>query len=190
LTAERRRYVLIGAGGHARTVCDAIAAAGDSVIAYVDPIVSSWQKAPRIDDLDIPPNSTIAFGIGGMKPEALKRRLELLDRYLSSGHVAPPIVHPKSIVGESAEIGPAAVVLSGGVVNSGAQVDRAVIVNSGAVVEHDTRIGAGAHLAPGAILLGNVTVGSCCMIGAGAVVLPEVQVAANTVVPSMTRYPS
>lgn len=189
MPTEPRRYVLIGAGGHARTVCDAIAAAGDSVVAYVDPVASAWQTAPRIDDDEVPPGSTIAIAVGGMNPDALTRRLALIDRYLSDGHVAPPIIHPKSIVGETVEIGPAAVVLSGGIVNSGAQVERGAIVNSGAIVEHDANVGAGTHVAPGAILLGNVTVGSCSMIGAGAVVLPGAQVAKSTIVPSMSRYP-
>lgn len=187
---ERRRYVLVGAGGHARTVCDAIAAAGDVVIAYVDPVSSPWQKSPRIDESDIPPKSTIAFGIGGVTPNALSRRLDLLDHYLAQGHEAPAIIHPRAIIGESVQVGLAAMILSGGIVNSGASLDRGAIVNSAAIVEHDARVGAGTHVAPGAILLGGVTVGSCSMIGAGAVVLPGASVNDSTVVRATTRYPA
>ena len=186
---ERRAYVLIGAGGHARTVCDAIAAAGDQVIAYVDPAESSWQKAPRIEESKIPPRSTIALGVGGTNPDALTRRLALLDRLLADGHEAPPIVHPRAILGQDTEIGPGAAVLTGSIVNSGTKIDRGVIVNSGAIVEHDSIVGAGTHVAPGAILLGAVTVGECSMVGAGCVVLPGATVEKSTIVRAATRHP-
>jgi sugar O-acyltransferase (sialic acid O-acetyltransferase NeuD family) len=186
---EKRIFVLIGAGGHARTVCDAITAAGDVVVSYVDPADAPWQKAPRIDEAKIPPRSNVALGIGGTAPDALRRRLNLLDRFLSGGHHAPAIIHPRAILGEDVEIGPGAAVLTGGIVNSGVRIERGAIVNSGAIVEHDSHVGAGTHVAPGAILLGAVTVGACSMIGAGSVVLPGATVAAETIVKAATRYP-
>lgn len=38
--------LLIGAGGYAKAVCEAIVAAGDSVTAYADPNAAAWLAVP------------------------------------------------------------------------------------------------------------------------------------------------
>lgn len=186
-------YVLIGAGGHAKAVCDAIAAAGDHVAVYADPRPASWLDVDHyendVDAESLNPQTAVAIGIGGVTNQALATRLRILDRFLDTGRAAPPIIHEAAYVSPSAELGPGVIVLAGAVVQPAVRLDRGTIVNSRAVVEHDSAIGPGSHVAPGAIVLGSCKIGACAMIGAGAVVLPGSVMPDDALVPALRRYP-
>ncbi len=184
--------VVIGAGGHAKAVCEAIRANGGIVVGYVDPRPAGWLDVARFDDDDeavLPAGAAVVFGLGGVTPEALERRLALFETYRAGGREMPHAVHPAARVSDAADLQPGAIVLAGAVVQPGVSVGAGAIVNSGAIIEHDTDIGAGAHVAPGAVVLGGCTVGRCAMIGAGAVLLPGAEVADRATVPALTRYP-
>lgn len=185
--------LLVGAGGHAKAVCEAIAAAGDRVTAYADPNPAAWLDAQHIaDDAavdDYDENAGMVIGIGGIDPSGLRRRLAVLDRYLGAGRAAPPVHHAAASVSPAAVLESGAIVLAGAVVQPGARLARGAIVNSQALLEHDCTLGAGSHVAPGAMVLGNCTIGACVMIGAGAVVLPASTVPDDTLIPALSRYP-
>jgi sugar O-acyltransferase (sialic acid O-acetyltransferase NeuD family) len=184
--------VLVGAGGHAKGVAEALSLAGHPVGVYVDPKRVEWLDADhRTDDGAVAPSDgAVALGLGGVTPESLERRLALLDRYLARGFAAPPVVHPTAVVSASAKLAAGAIVLARAVVQPGADIGRGALVNTGAIVEHDSVVGEGSHVAPGAIVLGGVAIGACCMIGAGAVVLPGADVPAMVTVAAATRYGS
>ena len=161
--------VLIGAGGHAKAVCEAIAAAGDTVAAYADPRPAEWLRAAHYaDDADadgLDADVAVAIGMGGVTAAALGKRLRVLDRFIEAGRQAPAIIHQAACVSPSAELGAGAIVLAGAVVQPGATVARGAIVNTRAAVEHDSVVGAGSHVAPGAVVLGGCAIGACAMIG-------------------------
>ncbi len=185
--------LLIGAGGHAKVLCDALWAAGRTISAYVDRRPAPWLEAKQIENdemvLAFEAGDTFAIGFAGVAPEALETRYELFEKYRRKGLVAPPVVDPRAIVSPLSEILAGAQILAGAVVNSHARIGAAAIVNTRAVIEHDAKIGRGAHIAPGAIVLGGAEVGDFCMIGSGAVVLPANRVPDRTLVPAASRYP-
>lgn len=186
-------YILIGAGGHAKAIAEAITVGGGAIEAYVDPRPAPWLDAPQIADEEAAgraaPGSAGIMGFGAVDPDGLTRRLALLDRYLAAGRPFHPWIHPLAHVSESARLGEGCLILTGATVHPAADIGKGAIVNTGAIVEHDSRIGAGAHIAPGAIVLGGCTVGDCSMIGAGAVVLPGAEVKDRTTVAAASRYP-
>lgn len=182
------KLLLIGAGGHARVVHDALSAAGLELFAYVDPRPSPWLDAPHCTSdkaaSELPPEIGVALGLGGVAPAQLAQRLSLLRRYLATGRGAPPIIHPRASVAADAAIGQGAQIMTGAIVQGGVTLDDAVIVNTGAIVEHGSAIGPGTHVAPGAIILGDVRIGACAMIGAGAIVLPGAAISDGALVPA------
>lgn len=186
--------VLVGAGGHARALVEALAARGLTVSAYVDRVECVWLPGLRHYESDDASKDHDAdgfvLGMGAVNPEGLARRLDLFRRYAARGWRAPAVVHPAAVLSASATLGEGSQTLAGAVVQPGAAVGAAVIVNTGAIVEHDSTIGVGAHVAPGAIVLGGVRIGACAMIGAGAVVLQGASVPDRTLVPASTRYPA
>lgn len=187
------RLVLIGAGGHAKSVVEALLLRGDQVSAYVDPHPSGWSTGHHIceDDPAVvrEAGDAIVMGLGGIHPDGLIRRLALLDRYLEAGLNSPHVVHPSAHVSENAVLGDGVIVLANAVIQPGAEIGRGAIINSGAIIEHDTSVGAGSHVAPGAIVLGECRTGDCAMIGAGAVILPGSTVEAETLVPAASKHP-
>lgn len=195
------KLLLVGVGGHARTVADLAVHCGHSVAAYVDsaPASPAWLgNAVRIegdDDAVLAADEVSAgvegavMGLGGQRPDQLTARHALFDRYAARFPDAMPhLVHPAATVADDCGIGVGTLVMAGAVVNAGATLGDAVVVNSGAIVEHDATVGDGAHVAPGAIVLGGARVGAGAMIGAGAVVLPGAQVPPGVLVKSLTRF--
>lgn len=185
-------HLLIGAGGHAKALAEACAEAGREIDAYVDPVTNHWLAARWIkddSDTDGLERGTIVIGMGGYKPDQLRRRLHTFHRYREMGWAAPPVIHPDAMVSGNCTIGEGACVLAGAVIQPGAVIGEAVIVNTGAIVEHDSRIGEGTHVAPKAVVLGGCEVGKTCMIGSGAVVLQRARVKDGTLVKSLERYP-
>lgn len=183
--------VLVGAGGHAKAVVEALRASGGKVMTYVDRAPADWLDArhEESDEAVGPSIGTLVFGLGGMTPDALADRLALFERYLSRGFAAEPIIHSAGWVSASARLGAGTVVLAGAVVQPNVQIGQAVIINSGAIVEHDSLVGDGTHVAPGAVVLGGCHIGSCCMIGAGSVILPGAKVPDATLVRAAARWP-
>lgn len=187
-----RRLLVWGAGGHGAVVADAVRAAGDQPVGFIDRNADRLGQVVPGTDLSVlliesvllndmasllaqVDASGVVWGIGDNAA-----RLSLHDR-LADGLVAT-VGHPSAVVAPSTSIGAGSVVLARTVVNPRARIGAAVILNTGCIVEHDCAIGDGAHVSPGAVLSGGVTVGRLAWIGAGAVVLPGRRVGAGAIV--------
>lgn len=166
--------VILGAGGHARVVADALLAAGRTVLGLIDARPGAGDdpvtRLPVLgSDADLLagqwPECEIANGLG-LFPlrERLQRTLE------DGGRRFTGVIHPSAIVSRLATLDPTAQVLARAVVQPGAWIGPGCIVNTGAVVEHDCRIGDFTHCAPGSILCGDVRTGVGVHVGAGAVI--------------------
>lgn len=181
--------VVIGSGGHAAVVADALLAAGEHVLGFTDldrgrhgsllcglPVLGNDAVLDAFTRADV----RLANGIGGTRAEALRctvqRGLEAMGWQFAS------VRHPSAVVSPFARVGPGAQLLAGCVVQPGAEIGEGCIVNTGAVIEHDVRLGEFVHVACGAVLCGNVQVGAHSHIGAASVVKQGVTLGAGTVV--------
>jgi len=178
-----------GAGGHARSLLEAIRSAGAfEAVALIDddperagtdvlgvPVVHDALPGFRERGVEH------AFvGVGGVADRATRTRV--FERLLEAGFSLPPVVHATAAVSPWAELGRGAQVLALAVVNAGAVLRDGAIVNTGAIVEHDCVVGAAAHVAPRATLGGDVTVGDGAHVGMGAVVVEGVSLGAGAFV--------
>ncbi len=181
-----KRYIGLGAGGHAKVVRAAIEASGDSVGGWV---VAPADLSDAVDvlgtDDDLPGLAAsgweFAFVAIGMV-RASGARARLMKRAVDAGFELPPIVHPRAIVAPSARIEAGAQVLAGAIVNPDAVIGAGSIVNTGAIVEHDTVVGPYAHVAPGAVVGGDCVVGEGSHVGIGATVIQGVKIGAGVTV--------
>jgi UDP-perosamine 4-acetyltransferase len=180
------KAVLIGSGGHARSVAAAIRAAGElELVGATDP-VGDTGDLPHLGADDALPQlladgvEAAVVGIGGVGDNAPRARL--YEHARSLGFVLPVVVHPTAWVAPDAAVGEATVVLAGAVIGPGARVGSNVIVNSTAVIEHDCLVGDNAHIATGALLGGAARIGDGAHVGLGAAVLQTVAVGARAVV--------
>lgn len=184
--------ILIGAGGHAAAIVEAVEQIGGKIELIVDPKPVNWLEAPRFESIGgvKPQQGTVALGIGGAATDALEHRLGLLIEMLELGFSADPVIHPDAVVSRSANIGPGVTVLAGAVVQPHTVLERGVLVNTGAIVEHHSTVEEGAHVAPGAIVLGSCRIGRCAMIGAGSAVLQGHSVPEKFTVRAVSLYPN
>lgn len=177
--------VVVGAGGHAKVVIEAIrASAVFQVAGVVDPRpVGDVLGAPWLGSDETLP-SLQAQGIGHAVVAIGDNRLResIGKRLLDLGYSAPAIIHPSAIVSPSAQIRPGAVVMAHACVGPLAVLGDFCIVNTAAIVEHDDRIGIAAHVAPGVALGGSVTIGNRALVGIGSSVRPGVSVGQDVVI--------
>lgn len=173
------RVVVIGGGGHASVVIDALRLSGEQ-----DPvgILEAAGSGPHgaIEGLAVIGDDAMlprlrregiegfVLGVGDAGGPALRARL--FEAATAAGLTPCSVVHPSAIVAASAEIGRGVALLARAVVNAGALVGEGCILNSGSIVEHHCRLGPHCHLAPGAVLCGGVRLETGVTVGAGATV--------------------
>ena len=182
---KQRRFLLLGGGGHASVVADAMRASGHVVVGFVDdgpatPTASERIGAPflggttqlldLIETLDQPVEVFPAVGSNSDRMQLI----QILER--NRQPEAPAVAHPSACIARTSRLEPFVFVGPGAIINAGAFIGRGAMINSGAIVEHDSVVGGLAHIAPGAILCGAAKVGERALIGAGAVVLPGVTI--------------
>jgi sugar O-acyltransferase (sialic acid O-acetyltransferase NeuD family) len=165
---------LVGAGGHARVVYDALRQSGFAGEVQVRDDDASLQGKPFIDlsvetpILDIDQfERSFHVAIGN---NAVRARLSVALQEKLGGLLT--IRHPQVSFALGAHHGVGCFFAAGAIVGPEADIGNGCIVNHGAVVDHDCRVGEYSHIAPNATLGGGVRIGRCCLIGAGAVILP------------------
>lgn len=180
---EALPMIVLGAGGHARSVVDSIQRAADyRVVAMVGagseegsyrgiPILSGDECLVRLKERGV---SAAHVGIGYLGEGALRRKL--VGQLLGLGFELPPVVDPTAILAEDASVGAGAFLGKRAVVNVGACIGAQCIINTAAVVEHDSTIGEFSHLAPGAVVCGGCRIGADSFIGAHATIIHSVSV--------------
>ena len=170
---------MIGGGGHARVVLNAMQLEGVyQPIAVTDP--DPALKGTSI--LGVPvvggDDQVSSLAEGGIRHFVVavgsiaenSRRKEVYRKIGRLGLAPATVIHPNSVVAPSAKIGPGSVVLAGAVINPHTSIDENVIVNSLALIEHDSVVESHAHVCPGAQVGGGVTIHEGAFIGAGAVI--------------------
>jgi UDP-perosamine 4-acetyltransferase len=175
--------VLLGTGGHAKVVLDALLAMGRTVAGWAGPgPAEPWRGLPALgpDDgawTEQPARYVVAIGIGENRA-----RERVQDRLEGLGFTCHPIIHPHASLARDCAVAPGVQVMAGAVVQPDTTLGRGTIINTGARVDHDCRIGDFCHIAPGATLCGGVALGRAVLIGAGATVVPSVTIGAGAVI--------
>lgn len=170
--------ILIGAGGHAKVVVQALESRGYFLRGYVDPTPAKWLDKHHIPHLSqdqlaalLPSCPQLAIGFLGLNCDSLKRRLTLQKDCEKKGGIFPPVLHRAAHISPSSCISPGAQVLTAAIIHPHATIGAAAVINTAAIIEHDATIGEGSHIAPRATVLGGASVGSCCFLGAGSVLI-------------------
>jgi sugar O-acyltransferase (sialic acid O-acetyltransferase NeuD family) len=182
--------IVLGGGGHASVVIDALQLTGVTIHGILDPRADLC--GTRIMDIPVLGGdellntlkseslSLFIVGIGSVKFNP--RRRQLFEAALRCNLTPLTVIHPAAVHSKSATIAAGTVVLANAVVNAGAEVGMNVIINSGAVVEHGCHIGDHTHIATGARVLGDVRVGMEVFVGAGAILKEGIAIGDQAVI--------
>jgi len=186
-----KQVIGIGAGGHAKTVMDAIRSQHEYEIFGLldrqkDRTGTTWMDIPIIGTdhklRSLYEGGLIyAFiGLGGVGD--LTPRKSIFNKLKQLKYTIIKVVHTSAWVSPSVKLNEGITILAKAAVNADAQLGCNVIINTGAIVEHDCRIGDHAHIAPGAVLAGNVTIEAGAFIGAGACIRQGIHIGENAIV--------
>jgi sugar O-acyltransferase (sialic acid O-acetyltransferase NeuD family) len=186
--------LLIGCGGHARSLMDVIETAGEwrihGLVGLPDQVGSEVLGRPVIgSDTDLPtlrdtcPAAVLA--IGQLPNPELRQRLA--TRLKELGFHFPVLMSPHAVVSPHSRLGAGTVVGHGAIVNAGAIVGAHCILNSRALIDHDVRIGDHCHVSTGALVNGGVEIGNGSFVGSGAMLREGLQLPAGTVISAGKR---
>ncbi len=167
---------LIGAGGHAKVVLDALNRLNQyNVTIWDDNLDLAGQTL-----LNLPIRTPVRFeslsGKGHVAIGDAQVRQKFAEKLKKAGFGCISVIHPDSIVANSSHIGDGCFIAASAIVAPDSSLGTCVIVNHGAVVDHDCKVGDFSHIAPNATLGGGSNIGKGCLIGAGAVILPGIRI--------------
>jgi UDP-N-acetylbacillosamine N-acetyltransferase len=179
MTSLKSEVVVIGGGGHARSVMNLLASAGIIPSGFYDEVVHPDEtiigiKGFSIDEL--PSSGNIILAVG----DNLLRRKYYSD--LNSRIHKNAVIHSSALLEREVKTGNANLVFPRTLLNSYCTIGDNNIINSGAILEHESRIGSHCHISVGAIICGRVTIGDNCFIGAGAVVKDGIKITDNVTI--------
>lgn len=167
------RLLVVGAGGHGRSVAEAVLV-GDvfQLAGFLDDAASDlrqvWDRPLFGRTTDIA--SCRAYADVAIVAIGNNRlREELCHRLSAAGFDLVTVIHPKAFVSPTAVIGAGSAIMAGAVVGTEAQLGAGVIVNSGAVVDHHCRVEDFGHLGVNAGMAGGSILGRGAWMQAGAV---------------------
>lgn len=184
------KLIIVGAGGHAKTVIDTIERQGVYEICGIvapEDIGTEIYRGYRVSahDDDLPKLfargiSAAAVGIGFLGRSALREKIYKQLKEL--GYELPVIIDDTALVAKSAVTGEGTYVGRGAIVNADAVIGKMCIINSGAIVEHECSIGDFSHVAVGAVVCGQTKVGSRTLIGANATAIQCITIGNDAIV--------
>lgn len=173
---KERQLIMVGGGGHCRSLIDVAESAGYSVLGVLDlpENVGKEFLSTRVigTDDDIPAyvdKAQFVIAVGSIKDPST--RIRLFERVKAAGGKLATVVASTARISEYASLGEGTVVMHHALVNAGAKVGSNVILNSFADIEHDSVIGDHSHVSTGAIVNGGCRVGDACFVGSGAVLV-------------------
>ncbi len=166
--------VLVGGGGHCKSVVEAAESAGYRILGVFDlmenigrNILSTTVIGTDDDIPDYVNKAEFVVTVGFIKDPSV--RIKIYNKIKEAGGKLATVIASTAHVSKYASIGEGTVVLHHALVNAGAIVGNNVILNSFANIEHDALIGDHSHISTGAIVNGECRVGERCFIGSQSV---------------------
>lgn len=169
----RRRILILGAGGHGRSVAEAARLSGAFEIAgFLDDGLP--EGYPVLDSVVLGPvAATQAFVqqfdcvVGAFGNNGLREKITLkLD---AEGIETVSVIHPGALVSPTASILQGSTIMAGANIGTEAELGLATIVNSGAVVDHHAQIHDYGHIGVNACMAGGTILGRSAFMQAGSV---------------------
>ena len=181
--------IIIGGGGHARVLADALIAKEIDIVGYVDKsntglsIRSRKIKYLGNDDCMEQYNKNnivLVNGIGSVKTTDLRR--QIYDKYKKSGFTFYTLLHHSAIVSVDVEIGDGVQIMAGAIIQAGTVIGENSIINTGSSIDHDCNIGRNVHISPGVTISGGVTIQDDVHVGTGANIIQGIKVGNGTTI--------
>ena len=182
-----KNLILLGGGGHCKSVIEVAESAGYKILGVLDkPEEVGKQvldyKVIGTDD-DIPQyidKAEFVITVGFIKNPAI--RIKLYNKVKEVGGKLATIIASSAHVSKYATLGEGTVIMHQAVVNAGANLGVNNIINTFANIEHDAQIGDQCHISTGTMVNGDCRVGDRCFIGSQSVLATGIEIGDDIIV--------
>ena len=182
-----KKLILVGGGGHCKSVIDVAESAGFQIQGILDVPENVGNKVLDYSiigtDDQIPDfvnDALFIVTVGHIKDAAL--RIKLHKKIVDAGGTLATIVASTAHVSKYAQIGEGSVIMHQAVVNADAIIGKGCIINTFANIEHDAKIGDYCHISTGAMINGNCVVGKETFFGSQSVMVNGIEITAGCVI--------
>lgn len=186
-----KRLLLVGGGGHCKSVIDVLLT-GNNVFDKIGIIDIEEKVGTYIAGIEVIGTDAdlenlylqgykYAFVTLGSIGDSSKR-VKIAQELEKIGFECPNVIDKSSVIGKDVSLSKGIFVGKNVVINTESKIGNHAIINTGAIIEHDCRVGDFVHVAPGSVICGNVSIGDGAHIGANATLIQGIKVGANVVV--------
>lgn len=171
----REEVLLIGGGGHCRSVIDVIEQEDRFIIAgivdkkeLIGNKVLGYEVIGCDDDLEVlyKKYKNIVITVGQIRSNSL--RVKLFHLVKSIGYKLPTIISPLAYVSKHSCVDEGSVVMHQVLVNANAKIGKNCIINTKALIEHDAVVKDNCHISTGAIINGGTVIKENTFFGSNA----------------------
>lgn len=183
-----KSLILIGGGGHCKSVIEVAESAGYEIKGILDmpdevgKEVLPGHKVIGTDD-EIPQyveECDFIITVGFIKNPAL--RIKLYNKVKAAGGRLATIIASTAHVSKYAELGEGTVIMHHAFVNAGAKIGDNCIINTFVNIEHDAEVGNQCHISTGTMVNGECNIGENCFIGSQSVCANCIEIASDIIV--------
>ena len=182
-----KKILLIGGGGHCKSVIDVIEQEerfeiagivdkpkllGSKVLGY--PIIGNDSDLSNL----VKKYQYALITVGQIRSPSL--RVKLFNLANEAGFVLPSIISPNAYVSQHTSIGNGVVIMHNALVNANAVIGDNCIINSKVLIEHDCQIFDHCHISTNATINGGVVVESGCFVGSGSITKESITIQKNS----------
>lgn len=184
----KRPLILIGGGGHCKSVIEVAESAGYEIKGILDmpdevgKEVLPGHKVIGTDD-EIPQyveECDFVITVGFIKNPAL--RIKLYNKVKVAGGRLATIIASSAYVSKYAELGEGTIIMHHAFVNAGAKIGDNCIINTFVNIEHDAEVGNQCHISTGTMVNGECKIGENCFIGSQSVCANCIEIASDIIV--------
>ena len=184
----KRPLILIGGGGHCKSVIEVAESAGYEIKGILDmpdevgKEVLPGHKVLGTDD-EIPQyveECDFIITVGFIKNPAL--RIKLYNKVKAAGGRLATIIASTAHVSKYAELGEGTVIMHHAFVNAGAKIGDNCIINTFVNIEHDAEVGNQCHISTGTMVNGECKIGENCFIGSQSVCANCIEISSDIIV--------
>lgn len=178
---ENKNLILVGGGGHCKSVIEVAESAGYTIKGILDlpekvgerilgyPIIGSDENMSDFSD-----QALFLVTVGHIKDASL--RINLHKRILDAGGKLATVIANTAHVSKYATVGEGTVIMHYAMVNADAVIGKGCIINTFANIEHDAVIGDYCHISTGAMINGNCKIRRGTFIGSQSVIVNGVEI--------------
>ncbi len=166
------KIILIGGGGHCKSVIDVIEQEAKFKIAGIidkpknlDSKVLGYSVIGNDADLE---NLAKKYHYAMITVGQIKSpysRIKLFDLAKKAGFSLPTIISPSSYISKYSKIGKGTIIMHNVIVNANATVGDNCIINTKALIEHDCLISSHCHISTNTTINGGVKIGAQSFVG-------------------------